>query len=79
MSSKQSGSVAAREKYANSQLAKWRKQSTPVWGKLGGFPYWPCRVLTEAEEENFAKKAKKPNPKSGTIVGVIFLGIRKDK
>ena len=43
-----------------------------IWGKLPGFPVWPCRFTSGAEEEHLASKKAKSSKTDQ--VAVVFLG-----
>ena len=48
-----------------------------VWGKLPGYPPWPCRYASTAEVATL-NKTKKESSKCAQS-GVIFLGLKLEK
>ena len=53
-------------------LSSLQSRGAIIWGRLPGFPVWPCRFTSKAEENNLASK----KAKSAKIdqVAVVFLG-----
>jgi hypothetical protein len=53
----------------------WReleKREAIIWGKLPGFPNWPCRFCSEPETKHLTSKKSKSTKMDQ--VAVVFLG-----
>ncbi len=53
-------------------LSALRAKGAIIWGKLPGFPVWPCRFTSKAEEDNLSSKKAKSSKMDQ--VAVVFLG-----